>query len=483
MPFYLESKKEHEQKHSKENFLTDTLDASSFLIVVGYDLSLSYSQTMSKVPKHEMKAHSYLTGKTGSWKSSLIAQWVYHLWKASNKDKNIALIVIDPHGDMVHTMRKFDLMRDDRKRLIYVDPMLWKDYTPTLNPLECWETNPIHIEIRANQLMRVFEEMIPDAKLSNYMKAVLKPCLYVLLKLHTCSLHDLQEFLTNEESIFIERGKNCGIRSYQEFFRWEFHNPIYLRTKQSIYTKIQSLLNQQVFSNLVTGKSTIDLERAMRQGKIVLFNLSKWKIGEEVAETFWRFIIAQVKSIAFQRAKLPKHLRKPTYLFIDEADTFIKGNSLNVILTESRKYGIHLILSTQNIVYGKGNEKLKRNLLNNTNVKIIGANGHTTLKVFALDTGIPIKDLQKLSFHEFRLAYGSKHRKRIKIKDVFWRGSPLLMKKWEVLSQTHRLLKESGYYKPILPAKSYPEEWMDSLPISYREQVEKERFPRGRYGE
>lgn len=63
-----------------------------------------------------------------------------------------------------------------------------------------------------------------------------------------------------------------------------------------------------------------------------------------------RLIIAQVKSIAFNRATKP-HVRKtPIYLIIDEADTFIKGDSLNTILKETRKFGLHLILVTQNIV-------------------------------------------------------------------------------------------------------------------------------------
>ena len=439
------------------------------------------SKSMSNIAEKDMKAHSYLTWKTWSGKSSLITQWVYHLWRRSNKEKDICIIVIDPHGDMVHTMRKFDLAKNERDRVMYIDPLLWKDHTPTLNPLECREKNPIALEIRANQIMRVFEEMIPDAKLSNYMKAILKPCLYVLLTQHTWSLHHLQEFLTDESSIFIEHGKKCSVRSYQDFFKGEFHNPIYLRTKQSIYTKIQSLLNQQIFSNLVTGKSTINLERAMSNGKIVMFNLSKWKIGEEVAETFGRFIIAQIKSIAFQRAKLPPHLRKPTYVFIDEADTFIKGNSLSVILTESRKYGVHLILSTQNIVYGKGNEKLKRNLLNNTNIKVIWANGFTTLKVFSQDTWISMQDLERLSFHEFRLAYGSNNKKLIKTKDVFWRGSPLLIKKWDVLSQTHWLLKDSGYYKPIIPPTSTPEEWVNNMPLGFKEKLEMNWNPKGKF--
>lgn len=39
-----------------------------------------------------------------------------------------------------------------------------------------------------------------------------------------------------------------------------------------------------------------------------------------------------------KRGNLPPKLRKPIYLVIDETNTFIKGNSLNDILAQARKF-------------------------------------------------------------------------------------------------------------------------------------------------
>ncbi|MEZ4950650.1 MAG: hypothetical protein R2784_14885 [Saprospiraceae bacterium] len=80
------------------------------------------------------------------------------------------------------------------------------------------------------------------------------------------------------------------------------------------------MLNSEVFYNITSsGISTINLEDSVNQGKVVLFNLSKGKLGEDVSETFGRFIIAQLQSIAIRRAKLPPQFRKKIYLVIDEA--------------------------------------------------------------------------------------------------------------------------------------------------------------------
>lgn len=220
-----------------------------------------------------------------------------------------------------------------------------------MNPLEIPDKSEENIELYTQQLVRVFEEMIPDAKLSNYMRAILTPCIATLLHYGSTDLTHLQQFMSKSHSHkWIEIGKTSRNKIHQLFFRQEFQNRIYDITKGSIYTKIQSLLNSSVFAHMTSGRSTIYLERYIRQGKIVLFNLSKGRLGEEVSETLGRFIIAQVKRIALSRAKLPPHLRKPIYLVIDEADTFIKGDSLNIILKETRKYGLHLVLCTQNLV-------------------------------------------------------------------------------------------------------------------------------------
>jgi len=119
-----------------------------------------------------------------------------------------------------------------------------------LNPLECHSKDSLDIEIQANQLLRAIQEMIPDAKLSNFMRAILKPCLYVLLSKQDTNLTDLQEMLTQEEGRRVDLGKQCEVLAYAQFFATERNDPMYLRTKQSLYTKLQSLLNSQIFYHM-----------------------------------------------------------------------------------------------------------------------------------------------------------------------------------------------------------------------------------------
>lgn len=428
------------------------------------------------IPDRELKTHCYITGKTWSGKSSLVEQLIYALWWKSRKTEDRTIVVLDPHGDTVQRIRKFDLAKKYFKRHIYIDPVLAKWHTPVLNPLECHSKDSLDIEIQANQLLRAIQEMIPDAKLSNFMRAILKPCLYVLLSKQDTNLTDLQEMLTQEEGRRVDLGKQCEVLAYAQFFATERNDPMYLRTKQSLYTKLQSLLNSQIFYHMTLWPSTIQLPRALQQGKILLFNLSKGRMGEEVTETLGRLLIAQIKSFALQRAGIPAHIRKPIYLIIDEADTFISWDSLNVILKETRKYGLHLILISQNIVSGVGHMKLRRNLLNNTNVKVIWANWLSTLKALANETGIKLKTLQFLWFHQFRIRYGAYYRKLIKTKDTLWRKSPLLLRKGQVTKQTHKMVYETGYYRPRLTRTSSPDRIRD-MPQNRQDKLARQHYP------
>jgi len=80
-------------------------------------------------------------------------------------------------------------------RLQYFDACLMKGYTRTINPLECRDTDPDLIELQAQNLVRAFESLVPDAKLSAYMRTLLKPCLFVLLSNSDSNLYDLKQLL------------------------------------------------------------------------------------------------------------------------------------------------------------------------------------------------------------------------------------------------------------------------------------------------
>lgn len=214
--------------------------------------ALARHQVKRTIPKKEIKRHVLITGNSGSGKSEWLKTLAHMLQLDSERKRDAGLILLDPHGDTADSVRKF-YYNLNNNRIAYFDPFLQEGSTPCLNPLELYNRDEQSIELATGQLVDVFQELIPDALLSNQMRTLLVPCLSTLLRCHNCSLEDLQNFLRpgkNEE--WLKMGKNRPIHSHRKFFEEDFHNPIYNATKASILVKVQGLLNSRIFYNLTT---------------------------------------------------------------------------------------------------------------------------------------------------------------------------------------------------------------------------------------
>lgn len=382
----------------------------------------------------DFERHAYITGMTGSGKSELMKFIVYHLlykripfFSFLNRSiierikPNKSVFVIDPHGDLAHQIyRWYETQYILRKatrpplKVVYFDPFLCKDKKPVLNPFDIKDKSEDTIDLVSQEIARVFKELIKDSRLSLQMETLLIPCIATLLRRENSTLRDLQRFMNdNLNKDLVEEGMRSPNPAHREFFKNAFYSKHYVPTKQSIYTKIQSLLNSKTFHDITIGKSTVDLEELMNTDSLVIFNLSKGKLGTDTSEALGRMIIALLTSFAFKRANIPESKRQRTFLFVDEFHNYI-GDSLEVILTESRKYKLFLVLAQQFLGQGM-NTQLKNAILSNTYLKFIGMNALNTLKALSSETGIELEKLQKLKQGEFFVKKGTEKQFKIKV--------------------------------------------------------------------
>lgn len=141
-------------------------------------------------------------------------------------------------------------------------------------------------------------------------------------------------------------------------------------------------------------------------------SLSKGEIGADVSNALGRFIVASITSIALRRAR-HKGYRRPIHLIIDECHNYI-GKSVETILTEARKYGLHLTLANQNI-WQIRDTSIRKTLLANTSVKCIGATSAESAKDLALEIDVSRKQIQCLKVGHF-LVKASRTRKAFLLK-------------------------------------------------------------------
>ena len=86
----------------------------------------------------------------------------------------------------------------------------------------------------------------------------------------------------------------------------------------------------------------------MDEGKILIVNLAKGKIGEDNCSLLGAMIVTKIWLAALSRANLSDGKRKSFYLYVDEIHSFLTLSFAD-ILSEARKYGLHMTLAHQYI--------------------------------------------------------------------------------------------------------------------------------------
>lgn len=329
------------------------------------------------IPAMDAWAHTYITGKSGSGKSELLKVLIRHYL---NQPSHPSIVVIDPKGDFAGQVATWhELATSDR--LIYIDPALSHDYLPCINPFDIPARTETEVSQLKSALSIVLEEIINRSGKSNdltiNMQTIFKSCIAVLIRMGGKNLLDLMTFFDDESNAeFIAAGKRSPNDVEREFFERDFTADHYASTKRALRTKLQSLMGDTTLQRLLIGKSTVDLEKAVNGGKVVIFSLAKGGAGEDVTSIFGSFVVAMLQVIGQRRYRTPEDFRKRCFVFVDECQNFLT-TSIDTLLSESgRSFRIHLILAQQFIGQGyRGeamNANLKKNISENTTVKIAG---------------------------------------------------------------------------------------------------------------
>ena len=140
----------------------------------------------------------------------------------------------------------------------------------------------------------------------------------------------------------------------------------------------------------------------MDEGKILVVNLAKGKIGEDNSSLLGAIMIAKIQLAALSRANVPEEKRKSFYLYVDEFHNFLTLSFAD-ILSEARKYGLSMTLSQQYI--GQLDEKIRTSVFGNIGTLISFRVGAEDAKYLAREFH-PVfneSDLVNLSNHHIYL--------------------------------------------------------------------------------
>lgn len=350
------------------------------------------------VSEENRKRHTYIVGGSGSGKSELIKWICYHYLK---RNMSTAVVLIEPHGKLSREIAKWPELQGDR--LVYIRPGIEGGKTPIFNPFDIDDEqrkNPRVISVLVDDTIDIIAELM-ERDFTLNMETLLRACLYILYSRKDSTFLDVLRFVDvdkNRNSDLIEVGKRIFPPSSPllSFIINDLHSSGLGPTRQAVKMRFSSLLSRHFISSFLIGKSTFNLEEALKARKFVIFNFSSSDIGSTESRIFGKLILSHIKAFGFRqgREEYPESLFVPVHVIADECQEFITP-ALAVIIEQLRKFGIHLTLAQQTI--GKGmSPELEGAVLTNTAVKITGRNSETDLKRFSAETGADLKELARL---------------------------------------------------------------------------------------
>jgi len=114
-----------------------------------------------------------------------------------------------------------------------------------------------------------------------------------------------------------------------------------------LQNKVGAFLADPLLYRILTAPtSSFDLRQIMDEGKLLLVNLAKGKLGEDTAGLMGAMLVAQLGLAAFSRADASERSRRDFWVYLDEFQSFTTL-SLATMLSELRKYRVGMVLAHQ----------------------------------------------------------------------------------------------------------------------------------------
>jgi hypothetical protein len=289
----------------------------------------------------DRRKHVYIIGKTGTGKSTLIANMAID---DIRKDRGIG--IIDPHGDLSEVILDY-IPKRRLNDVIYLEP--FDTERPfALNVLEV--KNKQHKDLVASGIVSIFYKLYRDSW-GPRLEYILRNVILTLLETPDTTLLDVLSLLANAD---YRKKVVYGLKDpvLKNFWEKEFAK-MPDRLKAEAISPIQNKVGQFVTSRMIRNilgkpKSSIDLEKIMNEGKILILNLSQGKLGEDNAALLGAMIITQIQLAAMNRSFIREEERKDFFLYVDEFQNFATSSFVK-ILSEARKYRLALTLANQYI--------------------------------------------------------------------------------------------------------------------------------------
>ena len=312
-------------------------------IVLGENVYRGINKSI-RFQREDRTRHCYVVGKSGSGKSVM-------LWNMAVQDivNGEGVGVVDPHGDLIEDCLAC-VPKERAKEIIVFDP---GDNERPLG-INLLEAETAEQQDRASLdameiFIKLFGNEIFGPRIQHYFR---NGCLTLMAdKEEGGTLIDIPRLFIDEEfqRYKVSKVQNPVVRAFWEHEMAQTGD----REKQEMIpyftSKFGPFVTNTTMRNIIgQTKSAFDIRQAMDDGKVLLLNLSKGKIGGINAQLLGLIFVAKINQAAMGRVDTPADQRRDFYLYVDEFQNFATDTFAS-ILSEARKYRLNLTMAHQYI--------------------------------------------------------------------------------------------------------------------------------------
>ena len=364
------------------------------------------------VGERERLTHTYIIGITGMGKSKFLEHMLYQ-----DVISGRGCGVLDPHSDLVDDLFRYLLSNPQQaeehwQRIVYFDPSR-EDYLIPFNVLNSGFT-PYKT---AQNVIEAFRRTWPQTLAEAPRFANIASASVMTLTANNLTLVEMPRLLTDStfREQLLQKVTDPELINFWNgrFDKWGREAPLMI---ESILNKVTAFtMNPQLRLILGANENRLNFRKIMDDGKVFIADLGR--CDAETRRLIGSLIVTSLEQAARSRKELESYRRKPFFFCIDEFQDFCSNDgaaqTLAQILSECRKFGLHLTLAHQTLA--QINERMK------------GALGNIQLKVVF---GVSRQDAEILAKHLF-MVNGENIKHQIQDSQQGARSHPIYYSLWE----------------------------------------------------
>ncbi|MBI2617707.1 DUF87 domain-containing protein [Candidatus Gottesmanbacteria bacterium] len=307
----------------------------------------------------DRRRHTYIIGKTGVGKSVLLKDMILQDIKAGN-----GVAAIDPHGDLIESILPH-IPPERAEDVIYFDPS--EGERPMgLNMLEAHTEEQKHFVCSSiiGLMYKLYDPQKTGIIGPRFEHAIRNAMLTVMVEPGSSFVEVVrvltdasyvQELLPKVQDPIVKRYWTDQIAQTSDFHKSE--------VLDYIVSKFGRFVTNKLMRNIIgQSKSAFDFRKVMDEGKILLVNLAKGKLGEENSSFLGLILVPKILLAAMSRVDTPEDKRRDFFLYVDEFQNFATPDFAQ-ILSEARKFRLNLCVANQFI--GQMEEEVKNAVFGN----------------------------------------------------------------------------------------------------------------------